>query len=71
MFVWLQYKKSTIDKNDITCNDEIFLNAINEKPSNITMNDLIYDFERVQIIMQYSKLNNLSKIMQQSQANMN
>ena len=52
MFVWLQYKKSKIDKNDITCNDEIFLNDINEKPLNITMNNLIHDFERVQIIMQ-------------------
>ena len=52
MFVWLQYKKSTIDKNDITCNDEIFLNDINEKPLNITMNNLIHDFERFQIIMQ-------------------
>ena len=43
MFVWLQYKKSSIDQNDITCNDEIFLNAINEKRLNITMNNVIYE----------------------------
>ena len=45
-------QKSSIDQNDFTCNDEIFLNDINEKPLNITMNNLIHDFERVQIIMQ-------------------
>ena len=35
--------QSSIDQNDFTCNDEIFLNAINEKRLNITMNNVIYE----------------------------
>ena len=36
-------QKVKIALNDITCNDEIFLNAINEQRLNITMYNVIYE----------------------------